>query len=496
MRKAIITAFLTLLATTACITLPEFIPTVVQGTLTYGDASVPFTLRLDTVSATVTPTLDAGTLPTDAGEPDSGVVVPPDTGILPDSGVVVDSGVFPDSGVTPPPVTACNLPQNAQTLFYCPDGADGNPGTPSQPRASLAQLASDMVSASVSTTFALCNGGQWSGTLRPRVIYDPAKTHLVTSYGDPALPNPVINNPTSDYTINLAPGSDTVVYGGMWFANLTLVGQRLSPGVFTYRRVQNIHLCNLDISNHLIGVQFAHTVPGSADFSVDSCNIHDNQNQGFLGGGDNLLIANSTFRQNGRESILDHNMYVTAGTNIRILNNSSTLSSAGATQNCMGTNLVLHGGKQNDVEVAYNTFTEPVAQPGCWGIGLDDASTGALGATNVNIHHNTFTNMGNVSIGLQACENCTVADNTFTNSIFGTAISAPSRTKQNTASVPLTGLVISGNHMTMNGTCMSLDPAVVVHSDLNTCNASSFANGLSLSVWQSSTNFDLNSVWN
>ena len=493
----------------ACITMPEFIPTRITGYLDLGDGGrQPFTLEvqevqpigmdasvsdasaLDAFADASAPDASAPDAFADASAPDAFADASAPDASAPDSGPVV--GVL------------CPTPDPIVSTYYCPTGNDSNPGTMSQPKAGLARLIADVQAASVTSAFYMCRGGQWTGALRLRVPYDVNRRIIVSAYGPEDQPAPILVNNASEPALNLAPGSNGPVYGGVYVSDLDIRGQGQAAGALTFRLQREIHLCNLDISGHLTGIQFSHTVPGSSDFSLKHSRIHDNAAHGFLGGGDGLEIHGNNFQRNGRANMLDHNIYVTAGDNIRVTGNYSTLSAVGPSGTaCFGAAAVFHGGLQSNVLIADNVFEEPNASQGCWGIGLDDSSAGAQGATGVTIRNNTFRNMGNVAIALQSCQDCAVLDNTIeSNAGFMTiGVAAPSRTPYNPgSSVPLTRLQVSGNKVTLaSGKCFLLDPNVILDSDSNTCVADSFASDtvqdLVLEAWQSQTGFDQASTW-
>jgi hypothetical protein len=168
--------------------------------------------------------------------------------------------------------------------------------------------------------------------------------------------------------------------------------------------------------------------------------------QGILGGGDDILIENSYFENNGNGTIFDHNIYVSSGNRITIRNNDLYRSSLDGSGNCNGTSLVGHG-IMSDLLIEGNLVREDVgkANDRCWGIAITPAYAEAESFTNVTIRNNRVENVGNVAIGTASCQDCTIENNVLIqNQAFGmTGIAIP-------AQPPQAGDVISANLIVRN----------------------------------------------
>ena len=138
---------------------------------------------------------------------------------------------------------------------------------------------------------------------------------------------------------------------------------------------------------------------------------------------------------------------------------------------CSAVSLVVHG-EHNNLTIQNNTIWEDVgfAQPGCWGIAVDNGYSDAEGFTNILIQNNTITNVGRVSIGVGACDTCIIENNVIsTSQIFSIrAISAPDRSL-GPGDLPLNNITVRNNSLYINnavggGTGIAVDTMGNNHS--------------------------------
>jgi len=97
---------------------------------------------------------------------------------------------------------------------------------------------------------------------------------------------------------------------------------------------------------------------------------------------------------------------------------------------CGGVSFVVHG-EQDGLVIEGNTVREDVgaAGGGCWGIAVDTGYSEGELLRNVVIRGDRVINVGNVGIGLNACDNCLVENNVVVHeqSFNGRRIAVPDR---------------------------------------------------------------------
>lgn len=379
---------------------------------------------------------------------------------------------------------------------------------------------------------------------------------LVGSYtpswasGDEA--RPIITQTTAGNLFRLEDSGNAEHEEGYIIENLDLRSlTNSSSGIFLYNDIDDVEIRNVNIEGFRLGVQLGGSNACSADPACDGRNeritlrdstILNNSSQGWLGASNGAQIINNYFEGNGDANQFDHNIYVSGSSGeqtqgIRIIGNRLYQSSRGSTGSCAGVSLVVHG-EHNDLIIEGNEIWEDVgaANGGCWGIAVDNGYSGeAEGFTNVIIRNNVVRNVGNLSIGVGACADCLIENNIIINEQnYGvTAIAAPDRalgagdleqdniTIRNNSiwldSIGSRGILVNDlgdNHIVVsnaiyyagtsnNFDCFSVNlPTSAFDAfDYNLCyypNASGAdwsSQDSTLSAWQTSTGFDLNS-WN
>ncbi len=208
-------------------------------------------------------------------------------------------------------------------------------------------------------------------------------------------------------------------------------------GVFLFNDIDDVHLDDLLIHGFGVGVFLGSSAPCGNDPACDARNarltltaseIRDNHVQGFLGVGDDLVIAGNRFDGNGRGSFLEHNVYVSGvAERVYVGANELTRSSPGNGV-CNATSLVVHGAI-DDLRIEGNFIHEPIgaAGQGCYGIQLSPAYTYAERFLRAVIRGNTVHHVGNTAIALSSCVDCLVENNLIVHAQpFGTrGVSAP-----------------------------------------------------------------------
>ena len=175
--------------------------------------------------------------------------------------------------------------------------------------------------------------------------------------------------------------------------------------------VENVSMDSFTIGVHLRGC--VATWCTNDRVTIRNSQFTNNSSQGFLGHGNDLIIENNYFENNGDGTVFAHNIYVAGDNRVTIRNNELYRASLDGSGRCGGTSLVGHG-LINDLLIVGNTIHEDVgkANQTCWGI----AVAPAYGSTpesynNLIIRGNRVENVGNVSIATGSCISCTIENN-------------------------------------------------------------------------------------
>ncbi len=272
----------------------------------------------------------------------------------------------------------------------------------------------------------------------------------------------------SGHGFNFANLGDAEQDGGYLVRDLELVCTACTTGdfgVFIFNDVDDLRMERLLVRNFGIGVHLA----GSNACGVDpQCDGHSsrieligsevtgNFSVGWLGAGDDLLLADNRFIGNGTGSQFEHNVYLTqsngATQRMRVLRNELYRSAAVTTGSCRGGTFASHG-EHTDLLIEGNLIHEDVgaADPGCWGLGLTPAYATPEGFVRVIIRGNTIRNVGNASIAMGSCQDCIVENNVIINeqAFGGVGILAPA-TARALDDLPLERLTVRNNSIYMS----------------------------------------------
>ena len=167
--------------------------------------------------------------------------------------------------------------------------------------------------------------------------------------------------------------------------------------------------------------------------TLRSSRIVNNTQQGWLGGCDGCSLEYNHFENNGFKRELCSTTSISGGGNQRVIGNK-LYRNASVNGVCAAASLVAHG-EFPRLLIEGNLIREEVgaAQQNCWGIAVDTGYSGTPeGFTNVTIRGNTVINVGNVGIGLNACQNCVIENNVVVHEqAFGaTGIAVPDRARE------------------------------------------------------------------
>lgn len=332
----------------------------------------------------------------------------------------------------------------------CQPGNDTNSGTtPNAPWRSYEKARMQFNTFSAGGEIRFCQGGafdlggagnQWvsSGCMAglPCVVAD-----YTPPWASGDVPRPILWQTTSNHAFDLAEGGNANYEEGYTFQNLDMRCTACSTGgwaFFFYNDVNDVLIDNIRMDGFDIGVHLAGSNPCAAGevqcngrndrITIRRATIVNSYSQGILGGGDDILIEESYFENNGDGSVFDHNIYVSGSNGMTIRNNELYRSSLDGSGNCGGTSLVGHG-VLADVLIEGNWVHEDVgkANQACWGISITAAYSTAEVFSNVIMRGNRVENVGNVAIGASACLDCTIENNVIVHQQpFGvTAIAIP-----------------------------------------------------------------------
>ena len=270
----------------------------------------------------------------------------------------------------------------------------------------------------------------------------------ISSYTPPSgnSENPTIYASAGGSVFRMEDGGDADHDEGYVISNLTLRGTGTSSGwaIFIYNDADFIDIHDVEIYDFSIGIHLSGSNTANAgsdgrnsDLRVSRVFIHDNSEQGFLGTGDNLLIEDSFFVNNGFDkAILNHNIYLSDhGASNEIIRNNKLYQSAMVGGMCSGVSLVAHGNHFN-LLIENNVVWEDVGAVGggCWGIAIDSGYSTFEQFPDLVIRGNTVVNVGNMSIGCSACPNAIIENNTIVHQAQGTrALMVPDRNESGNA---------------------------------------------------------------
>ena len=335
----------------------------------------------------------------------------------------------------------------------CQPGNDANNGNSSSaPWQSYEKARVQFNTALVSgNEFRFCQGGAFDLATSSGQWVNPNCTAAlpctVADYSPPWASGdeqrPILWKTSSGHAFDLADGGDANYEEGYLFQNLDVRCTACSSGgwaFFLYNDVNDVLIDNVHMDGFDIGVHLARANPCAASaglcngrndrITIRGATIINSFSQGILGGGDDILIEESYFENNGDGSILDHNIYISGSSRMTIRNNALYRSSLDGSGNCGGTSLVGHG-ILTDLLIEGNWVHEEMgkANQACWGIAISNGYSTAESFSNVIIRGNRVENVGNVAIGTSSCLTCTIENNVVVHQqSFGvTAIAVPDK---------------------------------------------------------------------
>jgi hypothetical protein len=286
----------------------------------------------------------------------------------------------------------------------------------------------------------------------------------VAAWGSGAEARPRLVQSTG-HGFNFANTGDAASDGGYVVRDLELVCTACTNddwGVFFFNDVDDVRLERLRIRGFGIGVHLAGANPCGSDPGCDGhssriellgSEIEGNRMLGWLGAGDDLLLADNHFVGNGTGTVFQHNVYLSqsngATHRVRVQRNLLYRSAAAASGRCQGGSFAVHG-EHVDLLIEGNEIREDLgaADPACWGLGITPGYATPEGFVRAVIRGNTFVNVGNVAIALGSCQDCVVENNVIVSEqSFGSiGIAAPAVARA-ADDLPLTRLTVRNNSL-------------------------------------------------
>jgi hypothetical protein len=352
-----------------------------------------------------------------------------------------------------------SVPVFAQDYYVCNNGSDSNSGTLESPWATFDYAISKFRTMNAGDSILFCRGGKFTSSY-PRIYnlnFTASLPGTIADYtpASGAQELPIILGGLSG-ALNFQEGGNADHDEGYVVKNLNIKGAGgAGYGFFIYNDVDHMTIDGVTIDGFNVGIYSAKgNVPNAGadqknDFlTIKNSTIINNPGQGFLGGGENFIIENNKFINNGfGEKIRNHNIYITQGSGR--IDGNELYQSALIAGKCEGVSLVVHG-VVDGLSIKNNWIHEDLgaAAPTCWGLSVDPGYTTEESFNNVTISGNRIDNVGNRSIGCASCTNTWIIGNTITHEQdFGaTAIVVPVRAED---SVKSAKVLIGGNDITL-----------------------------------------------
>lgn len=312
----------------------------------------------------------------------------------------------------------------------CVAGQDGAPGTFEAPLRTYAKAREVFLGQDAGHMVAFCRGGSFTiegerdwtnarcSSNQPCVVRDYQPPNA-----SPGLAAPILRADQGD-GVTLVNGGSAEHEEGFVFLNLdfrSLSRGKNGNGFFFYNDVDDVLLCGVSIDGFAIGVHAGGSNPPTAGSDgknarivLRSSRVTNNGDQGWLGGCDGCGIEYTAFQNNGyNRAILNHSIYFAGTASGMFARKNHLYRSAVLDGKCRGAPLVAHG-QLTGLVIEDNTVREDLghADASCWGIAVDTGYEDRSEAfRDVLIRGNDVLNVGNLGIGLNACQGCIIEKN-------------------------------------------------------------------------------------
>jgi hypothetical protein len=196
-------------------------------------------------------------------------------------------------------------------------------------------------------------------------------------------------------------------------------------GIILASDVDDVTVEDVVIDGFDIGIALGSSAPCAKDdaacdarntrVTVRGSTIRNSRSYGFIGSGDDLVLEDNVFANNGRDPTTDHNLVIDAtqspDSGIRVIGNRLSGSVPGEDETCTTTEIQILG-VHTGMQVVGNSILEESAGSNCWGIAAAPDLTGRPeGFYTATIKNNVIRNVGDVGIGVSSCDLCVVENN-------------------------------------------------------------------------------------
>jgi len=365
----------------------------------------------------------------------------------------------------------------AQNYYVCDTGDDSSNGSEAAPFKTFPKGIKQFNKMEAGGSLLFCRGGEFPTADKYLAVFNPkcsaSALCTIADYGDESKDRPYIVPQSVEAGFLFMDGGAADQDGGYVIRNLVLNSNNTTRfGFRILNDVDDLLIDNVQLEGFEIGIYLGAagaTNPGANQISerivLRNSQIINNSGQGWLGGGDDVLIENNLFENNGSHAIFDHNIYLNSPihqlpvTNMTIRGNT-IYKSTQVDGKCMGTSLVAHG-QINNLTIENNIVKEDKGAAGanCWGISVDPGYTDQEFFNNVVIKGNTVINMGGVAIGCASCNGAVIENNNIIDEaeLLYYGISVPVRSEDNVKSknVKISNNTIIISHDGTNGVNVS-----------------------------------------
>ena len=255
----------------------------------------------------------------------------------------------------------------------------------------------------------LCRGGEFEVTRPAKISRNDCQADnpcIFGAYGEGELP--VVHSEGGVLTVETAKHVN--------IEDINFIGSGASNGIGISERdiVEYVNFDNVGVTNFGTGM---YMVPVNKNKSVNVRNSRFalNSVNGFLGGIEDSILENNTFKNSGTGRS-GHQIYVSGrGLKNFTVRNNTLRKNAPPGVMCNRGPLVAHG-IIDGLKIENNTIIEEKGNTGggCWGLAVDQGRGWPESFTNLVIRGNTIKYAANMPLGCSNCPGAIIEDNTVT----------------------------------------------------------------------------------
>lgn len=315
----------------------------------------------------------------------------------------------------------------------CVAGSSGNNGTSSStPKQNISQLSVALNDKAAGSTVRFCEGGAWSWSYISIENMNTTATSRLTleSYAPPtgATGKPILRASGTGDAVSFGSflGAGATDDKGYVFRNLHFHGNGTGgTGFQVWGTVSNILWDNVSITNWTgNGIEFGE--PTGRDFIFRDGVISDNDTNGILGCGDDLVVEGNTFENNNTDGgTQEHAFYIaSSGHECKraIIRGNTFTNNSSPAGTCDGGNITAHG-MYDQLVIERNVITVAASTDACGGIYLTSGYGSQEYWRRARIDGNTIVNVGLTAITVHSATNPVIQNNriisTLTSQMYG-----------------------------------------------------------------------------